>query len=182
MALVCCALLAGLLLGPLVFGRAAPQMHQRLFLGGVAQQRDLQEHDAATRDRLARLQASGVTDAAVREAMAADAAGRRQLKEQLDLALAHRRSVQQQFVTGLLLGLVGLLVIEALVRSSDRGGNVTSRLAWARAAVLSLWLVLWLAAGPTLGPTTIVAAAAVFLLMLVIVFRPRRQRLAQPTD
>jgi hypothetical protein len=83
--------------------------------------------------------------------------------------------MHQQLVVGLLLGLLGLLVLETLISPYDRDGLIRARLRILRAIVLALWLVCWLASGPTMNePLAFGIIAAVMFAAMVVVFMARR--------
>lgn len=85
-------LLAGVLLGPAVLGRIAPGMHERLFLGAVAERRALDSLVARQAADLVALQAAAPTEAGLDELRARHAAERAPLRAALAAATAQHRS------------------------------------------------------------------------------------------
>lgn len=83
--------------------------------------------------------------------------------------------MHRQLAAGLLLGLMGLLVLETLIDPHDGRGLVGARLRSLRGALLALWLVFYLASGPTLRPAAAATAGVILLAALAIALGPRRR-------
>lgn len=87
---------AGLLLGPGIFGRAFPAMHEKIYVGGTAESRALADLRVRQRADLAALRAAGVTPVAIDEAARAHVEERRPAEAKLaEARAAHRAALDR---------------------------------------------------------------------------------------
>ncbi len=93
-------LVAGLLLGPSIFGRAFPGAHQRLFVGGVTERESLERLLARQRADLTAMRAADITLVAIEEALQHHAIERAPLDAKLETARAEFAQPQRWLATG----------------------------------------------------------------------------------
>lgn len=150
------SLLVGLVLGPLVLGRTSPVLHQQLWWGGRDTHRALDDHRRATRGDLARLAATGVTEAAVSEWLSQASAREQALIDAVDQDHGRRDRLLADMRASLVIGLIGTLVLRWLLiwRGGVVAGTVpvqAGRLEWLVAVIGGGWLILWLGPGSGAG-------------------------------
>jgi len=109
-------LIAGVLLGPGVLGRAAPGLHESFFVGGAAQRVELEQAELELEGAVAALQATGVSESALREHLDKGAVELSILQQALDQTKRDMRSV---FDLGAML-VFGLILLTAPWRSAGR--------------------------------------------------------------
>ncbi len=169
LALLLCAPLLGVLLGPLVLGRVNPQLHRQLWVGGVVQERTQAAQAAEFQSQLSRLGSTGVTDAAVAELVQANAIQAAALADATRAQVVRREALLAQMAGGLVLGAAGVLVLRGLLGVC--GALVLAdRLDGLLAAAIGAWMVLWLGRGaaPGAAGTAVIAATMAMSLTLVL--------------
>lgn len=93
-------LVAGLLLGPSIFGRAFPSAYERLFVGGVTESKELDRLLARQRADLSAMRAADITPVAIEEARAQHAIERAPLETKLETARAEFAQPRRWLATG----------------------------------------------------------------------------------
>ncbi|MBL8745789.1 MAG: hypothetical protein JNK58_05455 [Phycisphaerae bacterium] len=114
----------GLLAGPGVLGRGWPGVHERVILGGAAEQEAISEVVARHRGELRALSASGVSAAALEEHRARQAEALRPMEARRDAARAERRVIFDWWAQGFL-ALYLALIGAAIVPSERRRAPIT---------------------------------------------------------
>ncbi|MEL7473101.1 MAG: hypothetical protein AAGK04_07275 [Planctomycetota bacterium] len=164
--------LAGLLLGPGVFGVLAPPHYQRLMEGAVAQRLDLELTRAGHESALDALRRTGVSPIAIDELASAQRAETARAERRLAAAHAERRRTAAIVAMALLAPLLAsLLLVVGRVKERaafSRGGEVNGVLAGLGSGIVSglvaglstLVLLRWLLDLPLL-PAAGVAGAVV---------------------
>ena len=186
--LIIAGVILGILLGPAVLGRLAPERYAALFEGPPLQSQlaalnDRLERDKAMREALitggadhATLEAfdqkhgSGV--GSLREALASSAAARGRHAEWLTSRMV-----------ALVLAVLALMVVETLLEpgaTNPRGASVRRRMAGARYALIALWLAMVLAQPALLRSLPVVFTVALVAVALAAALVPLRRR-AAPT-
>lgn len=133
--LVVAGLLLGLLLGPAVLGRLAPQRYAAMFPSVEAARAELDAFDRNVADLTRQLSAVGATEVAAQELQARMAPQR----EPLVTSVIRARQAQGR-LPAVTLALAAVMVIEAA-----GGLALARRLAPARFALIALWIALLLA-------------------------------------
>ncbi|TVQ33987.1 MAG: hypothetical protein EA376_00965 [Phycisphaeraceae bacterium] len=141
-------LIAGALLGPGVLGRAAPELHESMFLGGVAERAELERAELEIEGAAAALESTGVSEAALREHLEAGENELAALRDDLTWARDDRRGI---FNAAALLAF-SIILITAPWRSAGRpraddepaqgpilSGLCSLLVAGVPAALLSVW-------------------------------------------
>lgn len=164
--------LLGVLLSPAVLGRLSPQTHEYMFRGGGQVTARVQAKMTELNAELARLEASGVSDVALREHE--DQARVEILPLQLRQAVewVERDRTLTGWMTALIVATLIIMVIESLVTprpvTADAPRAVVpaavGRLITVRYAMLALWIALALA-----RPTSLSSLPVVFTVLLVAV-------------
>jgi hypothetical protein len=164
--LIVAGLVLGLLLGPAVLGRLAPQRYLALFPSVESARADLEAFDRNLSDLARQLAATGATGAAADELRVQMAPQRLPLVTAL---IEAKRSAGR--LPAVTLALAALMVIEAA------GGSVLARrLVTVRFALIALWIALLLAQPAALADVPIAFAGLVLVVALVagLVPLPRR--------
>lgn len=120
------ATLAGLLLGPGVFGGLAPAAYERAMLGGQVERERLQTLDAEHVTQREALSSSGVSEVAIAELDAEHAARRQPMAEALDRAVSAERAAWAQLaatVAALMAVLGGVSIGPDRRVAGERGGT-----------------------------------------------------------
>ena len=157
--LILVGLLAGVLGGPVVLGRCAPGIYQRVFLGDHQAQKELDVHDQRYSRQRLKLAGSGVTDAALIEFDQRHQPQRQLIELQLRLAQTAHTNRLFGRLAALMLALVLIMVASRFVQRTE----LRCRLTTAIHALAGVWLALALA-GPTWRH---VPAALTFMLVAV---------------
>ena len=162
----------GVLLGPAVLGRAAPDVYRDVFVGGGEYLRQLAEENEKTQLQLEALQDTGVTGEAIPEHVL----GREQelvvLKAQLDAAQRQRMGELAGWTTALMLAVIAVMMVESLVGPEVRAGvaakvpPAVGRLVTARYALAALWIAIVLARPQLLTQVPILFAAGLVVVAL----------------
>ena len=165
----------GIVAGPAVLGRVAPDTYHRLFTGAVAEYealREFQDQRQAARQRVLSLNADTVLENFDMQTRMEQ----RPLEAALDDALRGHREVHQGRMNALLLALVGVMVVESLLVS--RSGNLVdamrygARLASARYALAAGWLAMLLAVPAVMRPISVVFVLGLLIAVLAVGMAP----------
>lgn len=171
--LIVIGLALGVMLGPGVLGRVAPAWYDRLFVGDASLQtaqeavETFNKKSEETASLRSRLRDSGVTPDAIREFENRNQPVLDALRQGVDRAFKDREQRQERLrgaVTGLVLAVAGLMVLEVLAGETERA----RRIAWGRYAVMGLWVMV-VAAQPLLLRSVSVGLAAGVVVMVMLV-------------
>lgn len=168
----------GVLLGPAVLGRVAPDVYRDVFVGGGEYLHQLTEENEKTRQQLEALQDTGVTEEAIPEHVL----GREQelvvLKAQLDAAQRQRIGELTGWTAALMLAVIAVMMVESLV-SPDLEAGVAAKvppavglLVTARYALAALWIAIVLARPQLLTQVPILFAAGLVIVALGAALMP----------
>ena len=166
-------LIAAILLGPAVLGRAAPDFHSRIFTGGTAESAALDAAAAEVRVRLAALRATDVSEIAITEA-ARDADAELQPLRDAHLHAMESHATNSWWLIVALASLHAAMGIATLFTPSARIWSRAARSLWdfrarpALAGVLALLLAaapvaLALSFAPGLPGPALIAATLIFV-------------------
>ena len=163
--LLAAGVIAGILLGPAVLGRVAPEAYHEAFPSVERARLELDALERSLADIRARQRQVGATDVAIIEFEAPRLARRQALQAEVERALRSRgRS------TALLLAIAMAMILEAVLDSSRRVQR--RRLSRARYALIAVWIALVLAQPETLGRVPLPFLALLALLVLVAAAAP----------
>lgn len=175
----------GLLMGPSVMGRLAPDFYSRLFVGDAEHVAALRQEELALRDQLQRLEASGATPEALREHRDTRVNQIIPLVNQVMLSQAQRRQFLQSVSQGLMAAVVMLLFANVWRRVQMRAPDTDPwlhRVTTATYAIAAVWLALVFAtpAGTWTDATWLVLAVAVGASLLFAHLTTRRTETTTP--
>lgn len=162
----------GILIGPAVLGRAAPQWYDRVFVGGGEVAAELEAAEAALSEELRRLEASGVSGVALREHE------NQAMQQMLPLHVreaaqrAQREGELMGWMTALIVATLIVMVLESLISPRPMTGGspravvtpAVGRLITVRYALLAVWIILALA-----RPALLQNLPVIFTVLLVAV-------------
>jgi hypothetical protein len=170
--LLIAGIVLGVLLGPAVLGRVAPDVYRDVFVGGGEYLRQLTEENEKTQQQLEALQDTGVTEEAIPEHVL----GREQelvvLKAQLDAAQRQRMGELTGWTAALMLAVIAVMMVESLIGPEVKAGGVSKippavgRLVTARYALAALWIAVVLARPQLLTQVPILFAAGLVVVAL----------------
>jgi len=182
--LIIMGILAGLMLSPNVLGQFLPEIYDRFFLGSVDAQVQSKIFDQVTEQHLKqmqdRLQATGVTEAAIAEAIvelvAQRNAGAKSHGDAIIVAQAQRLAFLRDRLTALVLATLAIMILETVLApggvGSVRANRMLRRLATVRYALMAVWVALILAQPDMLGSLPIVFVALLVAVGLVAALVP----------
>ena len=168
----------GLLLGPAVLGKVAPQTYQRWFVGGDEAKAALDAFDAETEQMRHQLAQTGVTPAAIDEFVAQR---KRESLPQLagyELQRTEHEKWLSSRMLGLMLAAILIMILEALYAPRPRADGsaqvpvALGRLITIRYALIAVWIVLALAAPAMLYQTPLLFIALALAVALLVGFMP----------
>ena len=182
-------LLLGILLGPAVLGRVAPDTYAAWFTGAGEAAAEVRAFDADTAEGLQRLAATGVTDIAIEEYLA-ERAAELQASPAFARATIEAKLHEQAWagrLLALVLAVVVVMVLEAWVGPTPRNGRASvspalGRLVTIRYALIALWLMLALASPGTLLDTPWVFVATLLVIAMVVGLVPLGKNQSQAED
>lgn len=170
--LLVAGIVLGVLLGPAVLGRAAPDVYRDVFIGGGAYLRELAEENEKTQRQIEALESTGVAEKAIPEQVL----GREQelvvLKAQLDQAQRQRIGELTGWTVALMLAVIAVMMVESLVSPEVKAGVAAKvppamgRLVTARYALAALWIAVVLARPQLLTQVPILFAAGLVAVAL----------------
>lgn len=164
--LLVAGVVAGVLLGPGVFGRLAPEAYDEVFPPSIQtvglQLVELEKKLAANRELLRQI---GATDAAISDLEAQRPEKRTELEARFD-----RASRSAGRTTSLLVALVVTMILEAAIGAH----RVRRRLTQARYALLAIWVALILAQPAVLSGISLPFVAMLTLIVLIAAVVPFR--------
>ncbi|HVZ93451.1 MAG TPA: hypothetical protein VG797_02975 [Phycisphaerales bacterium] len=163
---------AGLLLGPGIFGRVYPARYEALYVGGVAERNELDDLRARQAADLTALRAAGVTPVAVEEAVAGHKAERAPVEVKLSAARAgFSKRVGLIGAAAVMLGvcLSGVFGSIRQIRKTTRTNAGVVRAIKTGVAALALAAAPWVAIGLfSPGSSSVVALSTVFSIPALI--------------
>jgi len=168
--LIVAGILLGVLLGPAILGRVAPQTYQDVFVGGAAVMRQIDDEQAGLDGRLEALEATGVTEAALHEQLMRHEQETVVLQAKLQQAQRGRLDELTGWAQALMLAVIAVMVIESLLGPDIKAGGAArvhpalGRLITARYALSALWVALLLA-----RPELLKQLPIVFVVLLIAV-------------
>lgn len=180
-------LLLGILLGPAVLGRVAPETYAAWFTGAGEAASEVRVFNEDTADGLERLLATGVSGIAIEEYIAEREAERQMLpafgravieEKQHEAAWAGR-------LVALVLTIIVVMGVEAWAGPTPRKGRAVvspmlGRLVTIRYALVALWLMLALASPAALLNAPWGFAAALLLVALIVGLVPVGKKQSTP--
>ncbi|MEZ6190224.1 MAG: hypothetical protein R3C45_02935 [Phycisphaerales bacterium] len=176
--LLIAGIVLGVLLGPAVLGRVAPDVYRDVFVGGGEYLHQLTEENIKTQQQLEALQDTGVTEEAIPEHVV----GREQelvvLKAQLDAAQRQRMGELTGWTAALMLAVIAVMMVESLISPDLEAGvaakvpPAVGRLVTARYALASLWIAIVLARPQLLTQVPILFAAGLVVVALGAALMP----------
>lgn len=162
--IIAAGVLLGVILGPAVLGRFAPEQYDRLFVGAIAaaQRRDAVIDKMTIANKIVQdMKDVKVTDVAITEKQA-------ELQKDIDAELAAANAEAAEFrsrvtgrATALILAVLAIMVIEA---TTPAGSFLAGRLTTVRYALLALWVALLIAQPGMLTNLPVGFAAALVLI------------------
>lgn len=126
-------LIAAVLIGPAIMGRATPEFHDRVFVGAVAETMALDEAGREQRVRLAALRATDVSEVAIDEAMRGFERELRPLRKARAEAMERHRRQSWWLITGLA-ALHACLGVMTMLPAGGRAWSRAGRSVWAQRA------------------------------------------------
>lgn len=164
-------LLLGILLGPAVLGRVAPETYAAWFTGAGEAAAEIRAFNEDTAEGLERLIATGVSDIAIDEYIA-ERDAERQFLPAFGRAVIEQNQHEKAWagrLLALVLTVVVVMGLEAWVGPTPRDGRAVvppalGRLVTIRYALIALWLMLALA-----SPAALLGAPWVFFAMVLLV-------------
>ncbi|MCE9589961.1 MAG: hypothetical protein K8S99_05495 [Planctomycetes bacterium] len=159
--LIIAGVVLGVLLGPAVLGRVAPETYDNWFVGVGSYQEELDRLNTGLRDELKGIEASGATEVAVTEKVKANQGRLIELQNRLQQAQLDHTLWMRGRSTALILAALVLMVIESML---DAGSAMRGRLVSGRYAVTAMWLALLLA-----QPSQLKSLPLLFIGLLVVV-------------
>jgi hypothetical protein len=163
-------LLLGVLLGPAVLGRLAPETYERVFVGGGELARQLEAEQAITEKQLRALEQTGATDAAIPEQLMGRQSQQAVLLAQLQQAQQQRLGEWSGWATAIVLAMIAMMMLESLVGPDLRSKGpvevspALGRLVTSRYALTGLWLAVVIA-----QPKLLAQLPVVFAGLLIVV-------------
>ena len=179
--LIIAGIVVGILLSGAVLGNIAPNLHQRLFVGGMQVQKNLEELREDKREQIEALKETDVSPVAVKEKLAAFDARDSQLLRQLKQdRQAHQRWLMDR-MTALVLAILAVMVLEAVVSPPLQRGAVSvpsavSRLVTVRYALIAVWVAMAVAQPAILRGVPMLFTALVIAIALAVAFIPLGKR------
>ncbi len=167
--LIVAAIVLGVLAGPGILGRAAPDLHRSVFGGADPTQAQamLEAHRAETTANLERMEAVGVTKIAVDEYLAQ----RANVETSIHRALGREQVLHiVPMTTAVVLVLLAVMILESVVAPlPDAAGRAVvsptlGRLVTVRYGLIGLWVMLVLA-----QPATLWSLKPLFVALLLVV-------------
>ena len=168
--LLIAGILLGVLLGPAVFGRLAPNAYRDAFVGGADLVKQLEAEQTKTDQQLRNLEQTGVTDTAIKEQLAQREQKAVVLQAQLQQAQQQRLNALTGWAGAIMLAMLAVMLLESLLApNTPAAGTVQihpalGRLITARYALAALWIALVLA-----QPALIKQLPILFTALLVVV-------------
>jgi hypothetical protein len=171
--LLVAGIVLGILLGPAVFGRLAPQTYESLMIGVGPAARQVAEEDAAIERELELLRATDVTGVALEEHRATRVEQTLPLRLQAMEERSRRERTVLGWLTGIIVAVVVVMAIESLASPAPRPGRPVTlspnvgRLKTVRYALMATWLALALAQPGLLRQLPLVFTGLLILAALV---------------
>ncbi len=153
----------GVFLGPSVLGWVAPGVYEWCFYGGIEAVEVLEVFERKVDQEVQRLEATGVTAAAVAEVEARNEPQRRLLQTEVALARQARQLQWGGRSAGLAMAVVVVMVIELFVKNS----NVLARLVRGRFALAGVWVALLVSRPGGVGAVPLVFVGLLVAVVLV---------------
>ena len=175
-------LVAGVLLGPAVLGKVAPEMHLAWFQGGVAEQKVVDDYlaeRASLRQKVPGVEGDSVLDVFDRET----AAQQRMYESELFIAQAKFANVYRSRMTAIILAVAGLMLLEVFMVTGASNMvdavRFSSKVATARYALVAVWLAMLLAVPAQLRELPMVFTILVLIVAAAVALAPLRKTAAK---
>ncbi len=160
--LIVLGIVVGMALGPFSLARFAPDTYRNLFVGGTDEFHAEQRFVEDTVAERARLENTGVTEAALTEFDLEKDKHTAVLRAKRQAAQRDHHNWLQDRMTALLLAILVIMVIESLFGTEAR--RIRARLTTTRYALIAIWLALLIA-----SPTMLKSLPVLFVTALIAV-------------
>jgi len=185
LALLIVGIVAGVLLGPIVLGKAAPDNYQAWFVGGADEQVIIDnylEEREAEKQRLLKTGSDSVLDVFEPETEAQ----LRIYEGKRALAQLEHESVYRSRMTAILLAVVGLMLLEVFMVTGASNMvdavRFSGKVATARYALVAVWLAMLLAVPSQLRELPIVFTILILVVAAAVAFAPLRGKPASDSQ
>jgi len=179
-------ILLGVILGPAVLGRVAPDAYNCVFVGGRDLTNQIQAQQATTAEQLQTLEQIGATDAAIPEQLMGRESQQAVLLAQLQQVQQARQAQWSGWATAIMLAVISMMMLEALAGPDLRGDGPTEvspalgRLVTSRYALTGLWLTVVIAQPKLLAQLPVIFAGLLILVAAGAALMPMGKKEQSP--